>query len=69
VAKEAEEKRLRAFMQDELAELIMLRLESQLRRAAAAASSIAGAITAVVESGAAQSRGDVQRTADVAEST
>ena len=32
LAKEAEEKRLRAFMQDELAELIMLRLESELRR-------------------------------------
>ena len=36
LAKEAEERRLRAFMQDELAELIMLRLESQLRRAAGA---------------------------------
>ena len=43
LAKEAEEARLQAFIQDELAELVLLRLEAQLMARAAAPAVVPGA--------------------------
>jgi len=46
LAKEAEEARLQSFMQDELAELLLLRLEALINSQAAAPAGAAGAIPA-----------------------
>lgn len=46
LAKEAEEARLQSFMQDELAELLLLRLEAALNQPAAAPAAAAGATPA-----------------------